>query len=120
MGTHSDFTTGTLSSTANTETKVGTINVQAGATLKQIVVANRTFLGTIYAVRIDYAGIKTPKKWILPALYEATGTEVEYVNAWNVEPIKVNIKLPNNVSTIDVYATADTASVKAAVGLVWV
>jgi len=118
--THSDFVTATLSGTGDTETKVGTINVTGGSTLKQIMVANRLGVGTIYGVRLDFAGIKTPQKYVLPTIYDSVGTEVQPQAMFSTPPIDINYTLPANVSTVDVYATADTASTKCAVGLVWV
>jgi len=115
--TNSDFVTGAPAGT--TEASLGTISVVPGTRIKQICVANRTFLGTVTQVRLEAPGLKTPLKFNFPSLYEATGTEVEYVNAWPQPPIDVDIPVPPTCNTITVYAIVTVNSTAVAVGLVW-
>lgn len=118
--TFSDFVTATLSGTARVETKVGTINVKPGGKLTRITFANRTFVGAIQCIRLDYTGVKTPKKFLPTGnLSDATGTEVVTHSTNPAEGIEVSIPIPSNCSQIDVYAAADVASTKVAVGLEW-
>lgn len=117
--THSDFAIGTIT-TANTEFKVGTINIPGGARIKQIGLANRLGVGTTYLVRLDYAGIKTPQKYTPQGiLYDSIGTEVQPMACFASAMIDCDIPLPSNVNSVDVYATADTNSTKVAISLVW-
>jgi hypothetical protein len=115
--THSDFVTGAPGGT--TEASLGTINVTPGRRIKQINIANRTFIGTITQVRLDWPGIKTPQKFMNPTMYEATGTEVEYVNAWPSPSIDVDIPIPSTCNQITIYAIVTVNSTPVAVGIVW-
>jgi len=118
--THSDFVTAALSATANAETLVGTINVRAGATIKLITYAVRAVKGTLYALRLDYTGIKTPQKYVIPSTFGMNGTEAQTLDIWGSPAIEVGITLPQNCSQVSIYAQGDTASMTVAAGLVWV
>lgn len=117
--TFSDFVTA-APGTAGTEAEAATkMSVMPGKHIKQICVANPDFLGSIYTVRLDGPGLSTPQTFILPSIYEAAGTEVEYSNAWSQKPIDVDIEIPPTCNSIAVFATADVNSTKCVIGLVW-
>lgn len=117
--TFGDFATATPG-TAGTEAAAATsIAVHPGKSIKLISVANPDFLGSIYGVRLEAAGLRTPQRFSLPAIYEATGTEIEYSNAWTQLPIEVDIPIPATVNAITSYATADVNSTKCVIGLTW-
>lgn len=117
-GTFSNFTTATPGTAGTEAAGSTTIDVPGGARIKQIVIANPDFLGFIYSVRLEWSGMKTPQKFTTASMYEATGTEIEYTNAWPEETIDVDIPIEKN-SSITVYATADVNSTKCVIGLVW-
>ena len=117
--TQSDFTATTAAGTA--ETKVGTINVPGGAAIKKITVASRLGVGLLKNVRLDYSGVQAPQKYSTgPIIYDATGTEVQNSTIQGNSAIDVDIQLPSNVATVDVYGTSQTASNTVAIGLIWV
>jgi len=116
--TYSDFVAA-APGTAGTESEASTkMNVVPGQHIKQINVANPDFLGSIYQVRLAAPQLSTPQTFGLPSIYEATGTEVEYSNAWSQDAINVDIIIPAGVNSISVFATADVNSTKCAIGLV--
>ena len=116
MPVFGDFVT---ASVGTTETKVGTISVPAGSRLISIVVATQGTGAPLY-VRLDYAGIQTPKKFLVPQMYSKTGTPtgsgVTPSSACEI-PIDEPITTDKN---IDIYAVCDTASTPLYVGLKWV
>lgn len=117
--THSDFTATTAAGTS--ETKIGSINVTAGKTIKRIVVASRLGVGVLKNVRLDFSGIEAPQKYCAcPLIYDAMGTEVQNAAIFGVPPIECEVPIPSNTSSIDIYGTSQTASNTVAVGLIWV
>lgn len=116
--TFSDFITG---SAGTSEAKLGSINVPGGKTLKAIVTASRLSVGLLEYVRLDFAGIQAPQKYITaPTIYDAVGTEVQNTCLYGTPPIPVDITIPSNVNSVDIYTLSQTASNTCAVSLVWV
>lgn len=100
------------------ETKVGSINVPAGSKLIAVVVATHG-TGGVVAVRLDYAGIQTPKKFLVPAMYGIGGTVSGIgVHGSPAFVIPLDEDMPTD-KTVDIYAIADAASTPVYVGLWW-
>lgn len=117
--TFSDFTETTNVGTS--ETKIGTISVAGGVTLRQIVVTSRLGVGLLEYVRLEYAGVVTPQKYLIEpgVIYDAMGTEVQNAAIFGAIPIDITVKLPSNVSSVDIYALSQTTANTAAAALVW-
>lgn len=117
--TFSDFTAAGTLATANAEGLIGTISIPGGAHIIRCVISQVLGVGTVYAIRLDWAGIKTPQKYVLPCIYDSVGTEVQPMAIFSSEPIELDITLDANVSQVSIYGTADTNSTVVIAGLVW-
>lgn len=117
--TYGDFTTATPGTAGTEAAGASTIPVHPGKSIKLISVSNPDGLGSIYSFRLEGAGMKTPQRFTLPAIYDATGTEVEYSNIWTQKAVEVDIPIPQTLNNVTVYATADVNSTKCVIGLVW-
>jgi len=110
-----DYVSGSV---GTSETKVGTINVPAGSRIIGLTVATQD-TGAPLAVRLDYAGVQTPKKFLIPQMYSKTGTPA----GTGVTPSTAcTIPLDEPITTdksIDIYAICDTANTTLYVGLIW-
>lgn len=116
MAVFGDYVSGTV---GTSEAKVGTISVPAGSRLISIVTATQS-TGAVLAVRLDYAGIQTPKKFLIPQMYSKQGTAA---GTGQTPSSACEIPIDEPISTdknIDIYAICDTASTSAYVGLKWV
>jgi hypothetical protein len=116
MPVYGDYVNATV---GTSETKVGTINVPAGSKIISLVVATHT-TGGVVAVRLDYAGVQTPKKFLVPAMYGLGGTVSGIgVHGSQAFEIPLDEDIPSDKS-IDIYAIADASSTPVYVGLKWV
>lgn len=116
MPVFADYVTATV---GTSETKVGSISVPGGSRIISIVVGTHA-TGGVVAVRLDYAGIQTPKKFLIPAMFSIGGTP----SGSGVVPspaleIPIDEPIPSD-KVIDIYAIADAASTPVYVGLRWV
>lgn len=101
------------------EVRVGSINVPGGSKLISVVVATHS-TGGVVAVRLDYPGIQTPKKFLVPAMFGIGGTVSGIgVHGSPAFEIPLDEDIPSD-KTIDIYAIANTASTPVYVGLKWV
>ena len=117
--TYSDFATATPGTAGTEAAASAAISVTPGKRIVAIAVANPDFLGSIYTIRLEGTGLPSPQTFCLPSIYEATGTEIEYSNAWTQDLILVDIPIPSTTNSILPYATADVNSTKCVIGLIW-
>ena len=116
MPVFEDYVTGTV---GTSETKVGTLSVPAGARIISAIVASHG-TGGVVAVRLDWAGVNTPKKFLIPAMY-GTGGTVAGIGVHGSRAFEIPLDEPLQADKqIDIYAIADTASTPVYVGLKWV
>lgn len=99
-----------------TETKVGTIMVPGGSRLIALVVATHG-TGGVVAVRLDYPGVQTPKKFLVPCMFGIGGT-VSGIGVHGSPAFVIPLDEPIEVDkNIDIYAICDTANTPCYVGL---
>ncbi|RLI42403.1 hypothetical protein DRO69_10405 [Candidatus Bathyarchaeota archaeon] len=103
------------------ETKVGSYSIPGGSKIIGFRAISATGTGFVTKVRFDFPGITTPQTYspgVAPCLdgtAAGAGSQVNYVPLERVE-----IPVPGNINSVDVYATCNAASQDVYVQLVWV
>lgn len=116
MAIYGDYVSGSV---GTSEAKVGSIDVPAGSRLISLTVATQD-TGAVLAVRLDWAGVQTPKKFLIPQMYSKTGTPAG-TGVTPCQACEIPLDEPLTADkTINIYAIADTASTTVYVGLKWV
>ena len=110
----------TASATFGTSEAAATaIKVPGGARIIWIGCYNVTGTGVVYQLRLDYTGVKTPQKYLLPVLEALQGTEVGSGSVMGENGIDVDITI-REVTDVTIYGLASLASQTCLVGIKWV
>ena len=116
MATYSDVTTAISAGTAEVS---GTIAIPGGTRIKQLMIINATGTAAVYYVRVEFAGMKTPQKYMVPNQEALSGTEAGG-GVVAVNPIEVDIPIPSNISEVTFHVICTAASQTVYVGAKWV
>lgn len=115
MTTFADQVAITGNGTADTESTQSQIAVNPGAHIFKISCISLT-VGNTYGIRIDFPGISTPQKYLLPS------NGAVLANGGKLQPsidIDCDITVPGGITSINVSTFADVASATCKVGLRW-
>lgn len=113
MAIYGETATGTM---GTSEAAFTAIKVPGGSRIFKIRVYNITGTGVVYQIRIEYSGIKTPQKFLLPVLEALQGTEVGSGTVMGDNGIDVDITLDEE-KTVTIYGIASLASQSCVVGI---
>jgi hypothetical protein len=108
----------TGSATAHAESTAVTFKITGPARIKKVKVYNFLGTGSIEYVRFDFAGIRTPQKYLMPETGALEGTEVGTGKMYQ-PGIDVDVDVPAGISTVDIYFTNSVASQTCLVGVEW-
>lgn len=116
MATYSFITAATTIET--TETACAAISVPGGARLKKVGGYSVTGTGVLFAIRIEFPGIRTPQVYMLPVAEALQGTEVG--SGTVLGPISVDIDIPiASAKDVTLYGLASAASQSCRLFLQW-
>jgi len=95
------------------------MKIPGGTRIKKIGIQDVTAVGLIRYIRVDFPGIKSPQKYLVPTTHSLHGTEVgSGVIATSM--IDVDIPVPPGVAEVTFYVIGDQATQTVYVGAVWV
>lgn len=116
MPTFSDVAAATY---GTSEAAAAAIKVPGGSRIIEIGCYNVTGTGVVYQLRLEYPGVTTPQKYIMPVLEALQGTEVGSGTVIGKHGIDVDIMI-HEVTDIVIYGLASLASQTCVVYIKWV
>lgn len=104
---------------AGTTEVTGTIKIPGGARIIKIFAMSVTGTGHPHIFRLDFPGIVSPQKYLLPVHNALEGTEVG-AGGNEGRYLDVDIPVKGNVSEVTVGLTATAATQTCIAGIIWV